>query len=339
MPKHHTPKNQSGGITRRRLMANAAAGTAAGTLAFSPLAAAQGPSAPQRVKGPAVWLDMDQAELDASYDNDGFVTNHAQVNERRSANNEIALQHIDPPEIVSYGPAEIEKLEIYRTAAPNAPVTLFLHGGGWRGGRAAQVAYMAECFIDAGAHFVPVDFSSVLQTEGSLYPLVDQARRATAWVYRNAASFGADLNKVYLIGHSAGGHMGGCVVTNDWEAEDLPQDILKGALLGSGMFDLRPVRLSSRSGYVSITDEMEEDLSPQRHIDKIHTPLVITYGLLETPDFQRQSRDFYEAVRAAGKPAKLVAGTAYNHYETQETLGNPYGFMGRAALEMMGLGR
>jgi arylformamidase len=330
-------KYQSGRITRRRLMANAAAGSAAGTLAFSPLAAAQGSSAPQRVKGPAVWLDMDQEELDASYDNDGFVTNHDAVNERRTANNEIALQHIDPPEIISYGPAEIERLEIYRTAQPNAPVTLFLHGGGWRGGRAAQVAYMAECFINAGAHFVPVDFSSVLQTEGSLYPLVDQACRATAWVYRNAASFGADPNKVYLIGHSAGGHMGGCVATHDWEREDLPQNILKGALLGSGMFDLRPVRLSSRSSYVSFTDEMEEDLSPQRHIDRIHTPLVITYGLLETPEFQRQSRDFYETLRAAGKPVKIVAGTAYNHYETQETLGNPYGFMGRAALEMMGL--
>ena len=324
-------------ITRRRLMANAAAGTAAGTLAFSSLASAQSSSTLQRIKGPLVWLDMDQQDLDASYDNDGFVTNHAQINVRRTANNEIALQHINPPEIFSYGPAEIEKVEIYRTTQPNAPVTLFLHGGGWRGGRAAQVAYMAECFINAGAHFAPVDFSSVLQTGGSLYPLVEQARRTTAWVYRNAESFGADPNRVYLIGHSAGGHMGGCVATTDWESHDLPQDILKGALLGSGMYDLKPVRLSSRSDYLSFTDEMEEDLSPQRHIDKIHTPLVLTYGMLETPDFQRQSRDFFKALRAAGKPVRIVAGTAYNHYETQETLGSPYGFMGRAALEMMGL--
>jgi arylformamidase len=280
---------------------------------------------------------MDQEELDASYDNDAYVTNHAAINERRTANNEIALEVIGPPEIVSYGPSDIEKLEIYRTSQPNAPVNIFLHGGGWRGGRASQAAYMAECFINAGAHFVAVDFTNVLQTEGSLFPLVEQVRRATAWVYRNAGSFGADSNRVYLTGHSAGGHLGGCIVMTAWESQDLPRDILKGALLGSGMYDLRPVRLSSRSSYINFTDEMEEDLSPQRHINKLHTPLVLTYGMLETPEFQRQSRDFYAAVIAAGKPTKIISGTAYNHYETQETLGNPYGFMGRAALEMMNL--
>lgn len=330
--------NHSFLVSRRGLCTGAAAGAAAGSLAFSGLAAAQS-SPVSRVRGPAVWLDMDQAELDESYDNDAYVTNHAAINERRAANNEIALQIIGPPEIVSYGPSEIEKLEIYRTNQPNAPVNIFLHGGGWRGGRASQAAYMAECFINAGAHFVSVDFTNVLQTDGNLFPLVDQVRRATAWVYRNAGSFGADANQVYLTGHSAGGHLGGCVVTTDWESRDLPLDIVKGALLGSGMFDLRPVRLSSRSNYISFTDEMEEALSPQRHIDRLHTPLVLTYGLLETPDFQRQSRDFYSAVIAAGKPAILLAGTAYNHYETQETLGNPYGFMGRAALEMMNLTR
>ena len=107
-------------ITRRRLMLSAAAGTAAGALAISGMASAQSSSAPQRIKGPLVWLDMDQEDLDASYNNDAFVTNHAAVNERRTANNEIALRYIDPPEIVSYGPSEIEKIEIYRTKQPSA---------------------------------------------------------------------------------------------------------------------------------------------------------------------------------------------------------------------------
>jgi arylformamidase len=80
---------------------------------------------------------------------------------------------------------------------------------------------------------------------------------------------------------------------------------------------------------------MEEALSAQRHLDQIHTPVVLTYGSLETPEFQRQSRDFHAALQAAGKPSQLLVGKGYNHYETQETLGNPYGFMGRAALGMM----
>ena len=103
------------------------------------------------------------------------------------------------------------------------------------------------------------------------------------------------------------------------------------------MYDLKPVRLSKRANYVKFTDEMEAALSAQRHIDKIHTPLILTHGTLETPEFQRQSRDFYAAVKAAGKPVQLLVGRGYNHFETQETLANPYGFMGRAAMEMMKL--
>jgi arylformamidase len=324
-------------ITRRRAMQSAALGTLAASLPLARQASAQGLLPADRVKGPPVWLDLDQEELDAYYDNDGFVTNHDAINERREANNEIALARIGRPEIFSYGPSDIEKIEIYRSQAPSAPVAMFLHGGAWRGGRAGQVAYMAECFIDAGAHFAPVDFASVLNTEGNLFTLVEQVRRATVWVYRNARSFGGDPNRIYLIGHSAGGHLGGCAVTTDWEAQGLPRDILKGALLGSGMYDLKPVRLSRRSDYVSFTDAMEEALSPQRHIDRIHTPIFLTYGAFETPEFQRQSRDFYAALIAAGKPAKIFEGIGYNHYETQETLGSPYGFMGRVALEMMNL--
>ncbi len=294
------------------------------------------PPAP-RAKGPLVWLDMDQQALDDAYDQAVYAPNREHIRERRAANNEIALRIIGKPERVAYGPAEIEKIDIYRTKRPHAPVMIFIHGGAWRDGTSSQAAYMAETFINAGAHFIAVDFSNVTETGGDIFPMVDQVRRAVAWVYNNAKSFGGDPNQIYLTGHSSGGHLAGCAVISEWERQGLPRDLLKGALLGSGMYDLKAVRLSKRSTYVKFTDAMEQALSPQRHIDKIHAPLVITYGTLETPEFQRQSREFHEAVKAAGKPAKLLVGKAYNHFETQETLGSPYGFMGRAALGMMGL--
>jgi arylformamidase len=167
--------------------------------------------------------------------------------------------------------------------------------------------------------------------------MVDQCRRAVAWVSRNAATFGGDETALYLAGFSSGAHLAGCVVATDWTREGLPSVTLKGALLGSGMYDLKPVRLSSRSSYVKFTDEMEQALSAQRHLDRIRTPMVLTHGTLETPEFQRQTRDFAAALAAAGKPVKLIAGRGYNHFEMYEALANPYGIMGRAALEMMNL--
>jgi arylformamidase len=97
------------------------------------------------------------------------------------------------------------------------------------------------------------------------------------------------------------------------------------------------VRLSKRSKYVKFTDEMEEALSAQRHIDKLNTPLILAHGTCETPEFQRQTRDFYAAVKAAGKPVELLVGEGYNHFEMLETLANPYGLLGRAVLAQMRL--
>src|SRR5215470_7737039 len=103
------------------------------------------------------------------------------------------------------------------------------------------------------------------------------------------------------------------------------------------MYDLKAPRLSARSRYVNFTDTMEETLSALRHLDRVHTPLVLVSGTLETPDFQRQSRDFHAAVRATGKPVTLIVAKGHNHFEIGESLGNPYGVMGRAAFEMMKL--
>ena len=108
-------------------------------------------------------------------------------------------------------------------------------------------------------------------------------------------------------------------------------------MLGSGMYDLKPVRLSKRSKYVKFTDEMEAALSAQRHIDKLNTPLILAHGTYETPEFQRQTRDFYAAVKAAGKPVELIVGEGYNHFEMLETLANPDGVLGRAVLAQMRL--
>jgi arylformamidase len=69
----------------------------------------------------------------------------------------------------------------------------------------------------------------------------------------------------------------------------------------------------------------------------LQAPLIVTYGTCETPEFQRQNREFAAAVRAVGKPMELLVGENYNHFELPETLGNPYGLLGRAALDLMGL--
>jgi len=322
-------------MTRRDVL-RAAAATA--VLAASGRALAQQPVAP-RVKGPKVWLDMDQAELDAAYDQSVYAPNLQQIVGRYATNSEAVRARLGAPRRYAYGPTPIEALDVYAAKRPNAPINVFIHGGAWRTSVAKDNAFAAELFVNAGAHYVVPDFAWVQDVGGSLLPMADQVRRAVAWVHRNAQTFGGDPARLYVSGFSSGAHLAGVVLTSDWVRDfGLPADMISAELCCSGLYDLKPVRLSARSRYVKFTDEMEHALSPQRHLDKLRAPLILAYGTFETPEFQRQTRDFAAAVKAAGKPVQLLVGHGYNHFEMYETLANPYGLLGRAVLEQMHLG-
>lgn len=288
------------------------------------------------VKGPAVWLGMDQKELDDAYSQFKYAPNIAQVIDRYRTNSELVRGHLGGPAKFAYGAAPVESLDVYRTSERNAPIHIFIHGGAWQEGTAEIYGFPAELFVNAGVHYVVPDFSRIQDVGNSLYPIVDQLRRAIAWVYRNASQFGGDSERIWLSGHSSGGHLAGVMLTTDWENEiELPANIIKGGLCCSGMFDMRPVRLSSRGDYVAFTDEMEHDMSPLRHIDRLSAPLVVAYGSYETPEFKRQSIEFADAVADAGKSVELIVAEDYNHFEIIETLANPNGILGRAVLEQM----
>jgi arylformamidase len=280
---------------------------------------------------------MDQKALDDAYDQDVYAPNRPLIVVRRIAASERARHILGPPQRVAYGPSEYERLDIFRASAANAPINLFMHGGAWRRNKGPDYHLQAEPLIRAGAHALFADFINVEQAGGDLFPMYQQVRRAIAWAWRNAESFGGDRDRFYISAHSSGSHLSACVLTRGWREENLPQDFCKGALLLSGMYDLEAVRLSKRSAYVKFTDAMVEALSSQRHLDGLQTPLVLAYGSQETPEFQRQTREFFAAVQAAGKSAELIVGEAYNHFELLETLANPYGLMGRTLLRQMGL--
>jgi arylformamidase len=324
---------ESNRYTRRTLLGGAAA------LVASPALAAQCPiGPPPHTKGAKVWLDMDQFELDAAY-NQAVYAPLLLENIKRYASNSAAVRaRIGDPQRVAYGKSDTERLDIFKATRADAPIFVFIHGGAWLQGHAKSYAYPAEMFNHVGAHYIALDFTSVNAAGGDLQVMARQIRNAIAWIYKNAKSFGGDPHRVYIGGHSSGGHLCGVALVTDWQTDfGLPKDTVKGGLCMSGMYDLKPVRLSSRSKYLNFDDAMEDAMSSQRHIDQLHAPIIVTYGSNETPEFQRQNRDFAAAVKAAGKPVELIEAAHYNHFEMCDTLNNPFGPNGRAALKLMNL--
>lgn len=320
-------------LNRRTLLAGAAAITASPALAEGcPI----GP--PAHEKGPKVWLDMDQVELDAAYDQSVYSPLLRQIIKRYGSLSETTRSRIGNPKRFSYGPSAVEGFDLYPAKKANAPIFVFVHGGAWLGGEAKNFGYPAELFVNAGVNYIALDFIAIKAANGELTAMAQQVRNAVAWIYKNAGQLGGDANNIYLGGHSSGGHLAGVTLVTDWQKEfGVPANVIKGGLLISGMYDMKPVRLSKRSSYVKFTDASEHAMSAQRQLDKISAPLVVAYGTLETPEFQRQSWDFVAAVKAAGKQAELISAPDFGHFEMCESLGNPYGPAGHAALKMMKL--
>ena len=298
----------------------------------------QAPAETQK-RGVRVYLDYTQSELDAAYDQAAYAPNQPQLSDRRVAGSEAVRQRLGMPERFAYGESEIEQLDLFRTRRPNAPVFVFIHGGAWRNGVAKDHAYAAETFVLSGVNYVVPDFALVQNVGGSLLPMAEQVRRAIAWVWKNAGAHrratrtafsSAAIRRARISAAARSSPIGKRISAS-------PGDFIKGATLCSGMYDLVPVRLSARSNYVNFTDEMVQKLSAIRHIDKIRVPITLGYGTKETPEFQRQARDFHAAVKAAGKPIELIVGQHYNHFEMGETFANPFGLMGRAALDQIGV--
>ncbi len=119
-----------------------------------------------RMKGPPVWLDMDQQELDDAYDQLKYAANAAQLAERRAVESAQMRARIGEPQRIAYGPSAIETLDLYRASGSSAPVAIFVHGGAWRARRATEFAIPAELFVRAGAHFVMPDFAGVEEHAG-----------------------------------------------------------------------------------------------------------------------------------------------------------------------------
>src|SRR5579871_3342692 len=270
------PDSTTGEVTRRTALAGAIAVSAAAPAfgAQANTACRIGPA--PHAKGPLVFMNYDQTELDAAYNQRSYAPLGDQITERFITDSAETRRRLGNPQRLSYGPTEIERLDIFRTPRANAPILVFVHGGAWLNNRASDFHYLAEDFVRGGAHFVALDFAPVDRVNGDLRVMADQVRRGIVWVQRNAGSFGGDPNRIFVSGQSSGAHLAAVALTTDWARDyRAPADILKGGVLQSGMYEMKPVRLSSRGSYVKFDDAMEEAMSPLRHLEYLLAPITV----------------------------------------------------------------
>ena len=284
---------------------------------------------------PKIFLDYDQETLDAQYNQRSLVPDADDYIAVDVAESARVRQKLDCRIDVAYGPGEDETLDLFPAAAPGSPVVVYMHGGAWTRSDKANESFMAEAFVAAGAAFVAVNFG--LCPKVTLDEMIRQARAAVAWSCENAQDFNADPGRLYIAGHSSGGHVGGMMAVTDWTAHNLPRTLVKGALLCSGMYDLAPVRLSARNDYLHLDEAAEDRNSAIRQIPGDGCPLIVGYGGGEQTEFRRQSRAFAAAWRDAGLAVEEFDMPGVNHFELRRHFNDPKSPILKAMLALMGL--
>jgi arylformamidase len=238
---------------------------------------------------------------------------------------------------VPYGASEPERLDIFPAAKEGpSPIFVFLHGGYWRLLESADSCFMAECLTAAGACVVAVNYA--LAPQVTLSEIVRQCRAATAWVHKHAREFGGDPTQIHLSGSSAGGHLAAMMLAPGWESDfGVPSNVVAGATLLSGLYDLEPVRLGHPNEWLKLNVTDVAALSPLFHLPERVVPIIVSYAPSETHEFKRQSEAYMAASMARGCRVRFVPMPRTSHYDIVFGLAEPESPLAQMVIETMGL--
>lgn len=250
-----------------------------------------------------VWLDLDQAALDAAYDQRVWAPDAADWIARYASDTEAA-RAAHSPQTQDYGGG---LLDLYRPPGVPRGIHLHVHGGAWRSLTRGDAGFCAPALLVAGFEVAVPDFR--LLPEHRLPDQLADVVAACAWAARRAATLGVAL---HLSGHSSGAHVAACAALDPRVAPHL-----RSLTLVSGMYDLTPVMLSARSAYVQLSPDEVAALSPLRRAQEFPRATLVAVGDRESPEFLRQARAF---ALALGREAMILPDT--HHFAAAYALGS-----------------
>jgi len=190
----------------------------------------------------------------------------------------------------AYGVSPGETLDIFPARKGDGSALVFIHGGYWRSLDKKDFSFLAPAWVDAGVSLVVVNYG--LAPAVTMERIVQQMLAASAWVYRHAEEYGMDEERLFVSGHSAGGHLAAMMLAALWPVYDrsLPKDLYKGALAVSGVYDLRPlVQVDWLQGDLRLDEATALRLSPAFLPPATRAPLALAVGGLESSEFKRQN--------------------------------------------------
>jgi acetyl esterase/lipase len=274
-----------------------------------------------------LFRGMDRAALDAAYNNRNAVGNAAVERHYASWQTRTkALNAARQPELdLRYGSGARERLDFYKAGPSNAPTLIFIHGGYWQMNDKELFSFVAEGPLASGINVALVEYT--LAPAARMDQICAEIRRSVDWLLANAARLGGDPTKLYVSGHSAGGHLTSIAMDN-------PR--LAGGIAISGIFDLEPIRLNYLNDKLQLDVAEAERNSTIKHLPKQAGRLVVSVGAQELPELVRQSEAYATAWTASGLAGSYLPLAGHDHFSILEELAQPDGKLTQALLGLIG---
>jgi arylformamidase len=272
-----------------------------------------------------LYRGMDRAQLDAAYNNTAAVPERSAIKADWAARSvRVRSQRQDHLDL-SYGDSPRERVDLFLAANPKAPTLAFIHGGYWQMNDKEDHAFLAEGTLPHGINLALIEYT--LAPAARMDRIVDELRRSVGWLAEHLGDYGADPTRLYVSGHSAGGHL---------TAMTMALRAVRGGLAISGLYDLEPIRLNYLNEKLGLDPQEAERNSPLLHLPPMAGELVVAYGTKELPELCRQSIEYARAWIERGLAGHLLPVEGANHFTILEALADPQGALTRTLLDMIG---
>lgn len=223
---------------------------------------------------------------------------------------------------LEYGPGALEKLDLFLPQAKPRALLVFIHGGYWRSLDKSDFSFLTTPFLQHDIAVALPNYALCPQT--TIDHIVQQMRTAIAWLWRNGSRFGVDPVKLFVSGHSAGGHLAAMMAATHWPSVSttLPLDLLEGCVSISGLYDLGPLLQCSMNADLRMDAAAAGRLSAAYMIPPSKVPMILAVGGAESDEFKRQNRLLLENW-GTYCPIQEVPLPGFNHFTVIEQLAEP----------------
>jgi arylformamidase len=272
--------------------------------------------------------------VERGYNNRAAVPEHPQWFRKYAELSAAAIAQFRPQLDLRYGAGPKETLDLFAPAGQARGTFVFFHGGYWRALDKSDFSFVAAPFVAQGIAVANVNYD--LCPDVSIGEIVDECRRALAWVAREGGMHGANPDRVVVGGHSAGGHLAAMLFATDWSDHGLERTPLRAGVSLSGVHDLAPLVLFSFNTDLKLDDAEAARMSPLLLPPLSDAPLLLAVGGDETTEFLRQTRllwDAWPANRPAGTVAPLIV-PARHHFSVVVDYADPASELTRRTLAL-----